>query len=165
MPKYKRVLVPAVLAAGCMLLTACASAADGKQNTSTTASSTSASAPDDEDTAGRMIEGEDDPLGYSHKAPDGDCGQFDLDDGRAARLISDEGSLGFISCDDAANVFVDFDMLDDQVEIPAEGLNFNEDWHCDTTVDAGVTVGVECFTPMFPDPANPILLRFHTELM
>lgn len=74
-----------------------------------------------------------------------------------------EGSLGFISRDDAMSVLGDFNLLDDQVEIPEEGLTMTDDWHCDTTVDAGVTVRVECFTAAVPDPANPILVRFHTK--
>jgi hypothetical protein len=154
MPKSKRVLVAAVLAATSVLLTACdlgASAADSDQQ------QTSTTAPEGESA-------EDVPIGYSRTAPEAPCGESTTEDGRTLRLISDEGSLGFISCDDAADVFGDFAMLDDQVEIPAEGLNFNDDWHCDTTVDGGVTVGVACYTPMYPDPANPILLRFHTEL-
>jgi hypothetical protein len=161
MSKYKRLLLPALLAAGAMLLTACdlgSSADDGKQNTPTTANST----PEDVN-AEEGAEDEGDQLGYTASPPEGGCGEYASGDGPYSKLIPDEGSLGFISCDEAMSVLGDFDLLDAQVEIPAEGLTFNDDWHCDTTVDAGVTVRVECFTPAIPDPANPILVRFHTE--
>ena len=177
MPKYKRLLMPAVLAVGALLLTACeigadiGASADDKQNTSTTANSTPADSTTDEDTSGgdtSEVEtaDEDTQLGYTANPPEGGCGDYAFGNGPYSRLIPDEGSLGYVKCDEAFEVLNDFSMLDDQVEIPAEGLSLKDDWHCDITAVAdGVTVGVACFTPARPSPANPILARFHSEPM
>jgi hypothetical protein len=179
MPKYKRLLMPAVLAVGTILLTACdigadiGASADGKQSTSTTAGSTPADSTAEEDAAGgdtSEVEtaDEDTQLGYTANPPEGGCGDYGVGNGSYSRLIPDEGSLGYVKCDEAFEVLNDFSMLDDQIEIPEEGLNFNfyDPWHCDITAVAdGVTVGVSCFTPAIPSPADPILARFHSEPM
>lgn len=154
MTKYKRLLVPAVLAAGTMLLTACdigadiGASADGKQNTSTTANSTPA-----DPTAGGavpVVEGKVNPADGPVEEGSVDCGRVDLGGGDPFRLIADPGVIGLVNC------HVAFDVFNDYLAIPEdarkEGVTLANGWGCSSTVEADVLYGFECSQT---DPSSP----------
>ena len=148
MPKHMRMLIPAVLAAGAMVLTACdqsSPAAEGGQTTPVTTTS-STSATGDSTTAGSTTAESTSAGGDDAADPAGtqavDCGQVDVD-GTKQTLTADPGAGGVVGCTEAFNV------LDAYLAIPAsergaaiEGSDVEGGWHC--TTNDGETAGVGC---------------------
>jgi hypothetical protein len=141
MRKYTKLLVPAVLAVGAMLLTGCdlgASAGD-KRVPSTTPNSTSGSAvPAGSTEAGATPAGggEIDPSDPPVAEGSVDCGRKDMSSGETYRLVVDPGMDGLVNCT------VAFEVLADYLRIPAnergeEGTTLANDWDCSIVEEPG----------------------------
>ena len=127
-----RTLVPTVLAAGVMLLSACGQddpAEAGQDEPAATTSATSTA-------TGGGSTGED-------GAQSVDCGEVDVDGGVTHRLIADPATAGTVGCTEAFNV------LDAYLAVPAgergasfEGLDVGNGWSCVT--DDGETASIAC---------------------
>lgn len=165
MYKNTRMLIPAALAAGAFLLTACdvGATAAGQDTSSSTTSSTAGDATGAA-TPGDSPEGE--PTGGSGSdAPGKDCGNSAVNNGPTLRLVPDKGTDGYLTCDQVRAVWDKFTGIAAQGGIPAEGVTVDNDWQCVPKVDKGDTVGADCFTPAVPDANNPVALKFHAELV
>lgn len=128
MARISRVLVPATLAAGVVLLTACndpSPAADGGKGSPTvTVVSTVTSAPGGSPSGGDGLQ----PV---------DCGPV----GSGHDVVADPAKAGIVGCTEAVNVVAEY------LEVPAEqrGLDSVEvsgGWKC--TTDDGETASIGC---------------------
>ena len=163
--KHTRLLVPAVLAAGTMLLTACddggANAGAAEQNTPTSTSSSATTGTSTEGTADATAGGATADGGSTDSAKD--CGEATVGDGPTLLLIPDKGELGYLTCDQLHAVFNEFSRLATQGEMPGNGVTVDNDWQCVPASDDDVTVGVDCFTPAVSDANNPADYQFHAQ--
>lgn len=156
--KHTRLFVPAVLAAGAMLLAACgqdgADTGAAKENSPTsTSSSTGTGAPAD-----GASTSDSDSAGSAE-----DCGEATVGNGPTLLLVPDKGEDGYATCGQVHAVFDEFARLATQGEMPANGVTVDNDWQCVPAADNDVTVGVDCFTPAVPDANNPIQYQFHAQ--
>jgi hypothetical protein len=161
--KHTKLFVPAVLAAGALLLTACGpdvSADDGAK--STTPTGTDSSTKGDAAPAG-STEGESTPAGGGSTDGVENCGNSAVNNGPTLLLVPDKGAGGYLTCDQLRAVWDEFTSIAARGEIPAEGVTVDSDWQCVPKVDNGDMVGADCFTPAVPDANNPVELKFHAE--
>lgn len=160
--KHTKLFVPAVLAAGALLLTACDSGA----------SADDAAKPTTPTSTGTSTKGDADPTGSTEStstsasgSTDGveNCGNSAVNNGPTLLLVPDKGTDGYLTCDQLRAVWDKFTDIAARGEIPAEGVTVDSDWQCVPKVDNGDTVGADCFTPAVPDADNPVELKFHAE--
>lgn len=164
--KYKRMLAPALLAAGAFLLTACDMGATAAGQ-STPSSTTSSTVQDATGAATPVGSPEGEPTGDSGSdAPAKDCGNTALNNGSTLLLVPDKGAAGYPTCGEVRAIWDMFDNIAQNGLIPAEGVTVDNDWQCVPRVENenGEPVGADCFSPAVPDANNPIQLKFHAEL-
>lgn len=160
MPKYTKVLVPAVLAVGTMLLTGCdfsadlGASADDEQVTSTTTNSP-------EDGSAPAGDGKIDPSYLPAIGGSVDCGRKDMGGGETYRLVVDPGLDGLVNCT------VAFGVLTEYFAIPAnergnEAINLASDWVCGTIDETGTPKTVDC---MKVDPDRGWTYQFAAALV
>jgi hypothetical protein len=134
----KKLLVPVVLAAGALLLTACdlGGSAGASEEGSVTVS-----------------------VGASDDIEPVDCGPVDVADGITHTLVADPSDAGLVGCTEAFNV------VDEYLMIPAserganlEGIDLSDGWSC--TTDDGETASTGCVKGRTADGYE---LAFHTE--
>jgi hypothetical protein len=165
--KHTRLFVPAVLAAGAMLLTACDQGGSddaAQQNTPTSTSSSAATGASGEDTAAPADATEGAPTSGGGST-DGveNCGTTAVNNGVVLVLVPDEAKGGYATCDEVRAVWDEFTGIAEQGATPTEGVTVDGDWQCVPTVKNGDIIGVDCFTPAVPDANNPVELKFHAE--
>jgi hypothetical protein len=159
MYKNTRMLIPAALAAGAFLLTACDGGATAAQSTPSSTTSSTAGDATGAATPGDSPEGESTGGNGSGK----DCGNTALNNGPTLRLVPDNGAAGYATCDQVRAVWDEFNSIAEKGQIPAEGVTVDSDWQCVPKIENGDPVSAECFTPAAPDANNPAELKFHAE--
>ena len=128
MSRYLRIVVPAALAAGALLLSAC-----GNEEPVASTSDTTASTPDT--TSSSAAEEELQPV---------DCGEVTLTGGTVHRLVADPAADGLVGCTEAFGVIDEFAKLPPEQQSAASlgNVDLPSGWSC--TVDDGETANVAC---------------------